>query len=127
MTPPPQTPDALQAAAHALARQLYAGDVGGSCYHGEQHTCFMRQGRKPIALYKAEEMCERCQATWHALMTATLLDSLVVGQRFMAQTAAAAAVNGSNEPSCGKCGRRFKRKNHAAMHERHCKGVEEER
>lgn len=62
---------------------LATSDVGGECYHGGQHACFARQGRKPLPLYKVEEMCERCAASWHAVMAATLLDSVVISQQFL--------------------------------------------
>jgi hypothetical protein len=62
---------------------LATSDVGGECYHGGQHACFSRQGRKPLPLYKVEEMCERCAASWHAVMAATLLDSVVISQQFL--------------------------------------------
>lgn len=73
----------LRAAAHDIANALVETVVGGECYHGGKHTCFTRQGRKPLPLYKVEEMCERCAASWHAVMTATLLDSVVIGQQFL--------------------------------------------
>ena len=36
-----------------------------------------------MPLYKVEEMCERCAASWHAVMAASLLDSVIIGQQFM--------------------------------------------
>jgi hypothetical protein len=79
----PNSAEDLRAAAHNIAKALCASDVGGGCYHGGQHTCFTRQGRRPLPLYKVEELCERCAASWHAVMTASLLDSVVIGQQFL--------------------------------------------
>ena len=75
--------EGLRSAAHDIANILCTSDVGGECYHGGRHTCFTRQGRKPLPLYKVEEMCERCAASWHAVMAAALLDSVVIGQQFL--------------------------------------------
>lgn len=82
------TTDALEGA-RAVARLLHQDRIGGPCYLGGHHTCFARQGRKPLPLYHAEQMCECCQATWHALMAAYLLESLLIGQRFAASASAA--------------------------------------
>jgi hypothetical protein len=38
-----------------------------------------------VPLYKVEEMCERCAAAWHAVMAASLLDSVVISQQFLGQ------------------------------------------
>lgn len=87
------TVDSLRTSAHDLAQVLSASDVGGQCYHGGRHTCFSRQGRKPIALYKIEELCERCALAWHATMAASLLDQLVIGQRFLGHEATLPAAS----------------------------------
>lgn len=83
----PNSVDGLRASAHDLAQVLSSSDIGGQCYHGGRHTCIARQGRKPLALYKIEELCERCALAWHATMAASLLDQLVIGQRFLGQEA----------------------------------------
>ena len=79
----PTSIEGLRTAAHDVANALAVSDIGGECYHGGLHTCFSRQGRKPLPLYKVEELCERCAASWHAVMTAALIDSVVVGQQFL--------------------------------------------
>lgn len=79
----PDSAETLRSAAHDVANVLCTGDVGGECYLGGKHTCFVRQGRKPLTLYKVAELCERCAATWHAVMAAALLDSVVIGQQFL--------------------------------------------
>ncbi len=126
MTVDPSTvsPDeALLLSACVVAQRLFEGTVGGGCYHGPKHGCFVRQGRRPLALYKAEEMCERCQATWHALMTTQLLDSLMISQGFLGQTSPVTGVEPPTSWTCTKCSRRFKRKNNLTMHEKYCKGT----
>lgn len=77
------TAEALRFAAHDVANVLCTSDVAGECYHGGRHTCFVRQGRKPLPLYKVEELCERCAASWHAVMAASLLDSVIISQQFL--------------------------------------------
>jgi hypothetical protein len=79
----PFSTEGLRTAAHSLATVLYSSAIGGECYHGGKHTCFVRQGRKPLSTYKVEDMCERCATAWHAVMAATLLDSIVIGQQFL--------------------------------------------
>lgn len=79
----PDSAEALRSAAHDVANVLCSSDIGGECYLGGKHTCFIRQGRKPLSLYKVVELCERCAATWHAVMAAALLDSVVIGQQFL--------------------------------------------
>lgn len=79
----PFSTEGLRTAAHSLATVLYSSTIGGECYHGGKHTCFVRQGRKPLSTYKVEDMCERCATAWHAVMAATLLDSIVIGQQFL--------------------------------------------
>lgn len=126
----------LRRSAHSIVEILHKGDVGGACYQGKQHGCFAKQGRRPLRLYNVENMCERCAAAWHAAMTATLLDSLMVGQRFTngataaapplrePKTAAAKPTKAAAKPAvptCRKCGRTFSRKNAKATHERFCK------
>lgn len=81
----PNSTEGLRTAAHDIANTLCGTDVGGECYHGGKHTCFTLQGRKPLPLYKVEEMCERCAAAWHAVMAASLLDSVVISQQFLGQ------------------------------------------
>ena len=85
----------LRQHAYAVAEALRDSDVGGQCRHGGRHTCVTRQGRKPLPLYKVEEMCERCAAAWHAAMAATLLDSLVIVDSFIE----APMTPGPNTPS----------------------------
>jgi hypothetical protein len=81
----PTSTEGLRTAAHDIANALCATDVGGECYHGGQHQCFTLQGRKPLPLYKVEEMCERCAAAWHAVMAASLLDSVIISQQFLGE------------------------------------------
>jgi hypothetical protein len=81
----PTSTEDLRAVAHDVANALCVSDIGGECYHGSQHACFARQGRKPLQLYKVEEMCERCAASWHAVMAASLLDSVVISQQFLGE------------------------------------------
>lgn len=123
--------DSLRASAHDLAQVLSVSSIGGECYHGGRHTCFTRQGRKPIGLYKHEELCERCALAWHATMAASLLDQLVIGQRFLGNEAELPSMASPATPSlvtlapdtlaCPKCEKKFQQKNHLSMHVRHCK------
>jgi hypothetical protein len=91
-----QKTEELRRSAHTVAGTLYGGGIGGECRHGGYNTCFLRQGRKPLPLYKVGEMCERCAATWHAAMAATLLDSLLIVDRLVEPPAAPAPTPGNS-------------------------------
>ena len=97
----PVSTEDLRQAAQDVAKTLCVSDVGGACYHGGQHTCFTRQGRRPLPLYKVEEMCERCAASWHAVMAASLLDSVIIGQQFMGTMPNAISQEFLHEPDNG--------------------------
>jgi len=102
--------ETLRTTAHDVANVLCTSDIVGECYLGGKHTCFARQGRKPLPLYKVAELCERCAATWHAVMAASLLDSVVIGQQFLVgdsvtvMASTGVAVHGKSVPGRHKPG-----------------------
>lgn len=67
---------------HTAARSLY--DDRGKCANATSSgwTCIQRQTNQPLAQWDNASLCERCAAAWHTLMAATLIDVVLVNERF---------------------------------------------